>query len=101
MKRKICPEFEPKDNGECIRLMADICDIASTENICIDKDPNYFCPHSEEFIKIKRKRDKDKDKWTKYWESKKSGAPMKEDLPKDLIDKLDKTFEDWERNKKK
>lgn len=73
---------------------------SNTKAISLDKDPNYFYPHSEQFIAHNKKEDQNKDKWTTYWENKMSGKPMKEELPTDLIDKLDKAFEEWEKNKK-
>jgi len=104
MSRKICEYFSPKEDGNCLfNQYGFFCRAhgSNSEAISMDKDPNYFCPHSEQLIEHNRKKEENKDKWTNYWESKMSGKPMKEDLPKDLIDKLDKAFEEWEKNKEK
>jgi len=107
MSRKICPDFFPSKDGSCLAKIGPGYDISKSsnpkirKNILSDKDTNYFCPHSEEFLKFWRKINKDKDKWTKYWESKMSGIPMEEDIPEDLLSKLDKAFEEWEKNKRK
>jgi len=107
MSRKICPKFNPDSEGIC--LVAEIGSRAGgcigsrslNRNIEFNTDSQYFCPHSDLFISRGKPIIKNRDKWIEYWESKKSGIPMKEDLPKDLIDKLDKAFEEWEKNKEK
>jgi len=74
LTRKICPAFEPNKNSNCkFNPINKYCwgeSFKDSEKIRLDKDPNYFCPHSKEFIEEDKKDQKHKDKWIKYWENK-------------------------------